>query len=97
MAKAQTGIFLTGGSGFVGRNLIQHLVLDRNSPYKVTAIYRSEAAKEAMSLLTLGAAAARLTLVEADIFQVEAMQEAMKASGLPSTAFDGYNNTGLQS
>ena len=73
----------------MGRNLIQHLVLDRNSPYKVTAIYRSEAAKEAMSLLTLGAAAARLTLVEADISQVEAMQEAMKASGFHSLLSTG--------
>jgi NAD(P)-dependent dehydrogenase (short-subunit alcohol dehydrogenase family) len=70
--------FVTGGSGFVGRNLIQHLIDLGNTT--VTAIYRSDAAKQTIEGLVKGEAVSKVKLVQADLSQVDALQKGMEVS-----------------
>jgi nucleoside-diphosphate-sugar epimerase len=66
-----TSVFITGGSGFVGRNLIRAL---RDRGYDVRAAARSEQASDMVS--ALGAEP-----ITADLDAVDAMTEAMRGCG----------------
>lgn len=70
--------FVTGGSGFVGRNLVQHLIDLGNTT--VTAIYRSDAAKQTIEGLVTGEAVSKVKLVQAELSQVDALQKGMEVS-----------------
>jgi uncharacterized protein YbjT (DUF2867 family) len=72
MAAATTTAFVTGGSGYVGRNLIRHLVARGD---KVRALARSESAAQLVQ--ALGAEPVRGDLDDIDVL-TEGMRGAVE-------------------
>lgn len=64
-------VFVTGGSGFVGRNLISRLVAERR-PDEIRALARSESSKSAV--LKAGAT----SVIEGDLNSLDALTRGME-------------------